>query len=207
MKGVSSIRPALLVPENASPQAIHRPRSGREIERQSGFSLVEVSIVTAIVLLLAILGLPAVGHYIIENKVPKVGEELARYMLQTQVNAPAGIAEPYAQIATRNFANTVRGSPLFSVTGTEAAPQVMHGLGADGQVSVAPVSLGLGFSVTLTNVSDVACPSIASVMQRVSDSVSIGGVVVKDDATPYSALAAEAECTPGENNTFVFSIG
>jgi prepilin-type N-terminal cleavage/methylation domain-containing protein len=35
--------------------------------RQRGFSLMEVSIVTAIVLLIAIVGVPAIGGYFIEN--------------------------------------------------------------------------------------------------------------------------------------------
>ena len=48
---------------------------------QRGFSLVEVAVVTAIVLLLAIIGIPAIGNYLVENKVPKVGEELARFVL------------------------------------------------------------------------------------------------------------------------------
>ena len=39
--------------------------------RQRGFSLMEVSIVTAVVLLIAIVGIPAIGAYVIENKVPK----------------------------------------------------------------------------------------------------------------------------------------
>ena len=48
--------------------------------RQRGFSLMEVSIVTAVVLLIAIVGIPAIGAYVIENKVPKVGEELQRFV-------------------------------------------------------------------------------------------------------------------------------
>ncbi|MNG37211.1 hypothetical protein D3C84_1244910 [compost metagenome] len=48
--------------------------------RQQGFSLMEVSIVTAIVLLIAIVGIPAIGSYVIDNKVPQVGEDMLRFV-------------------------------------------------------------------------------------------------------------------------------
>src|SRR5690606_40800923 len=101
---------------------------------QQGFSLIEVSIVTAIVLLLAIIGVPAIGGYVVENKVPKVGEELARFILQTKVNAPNGSTTPYAGIATSNFANLVQDSSIFSVQGADATVKVLHGLGTEGEV-------------------------------------------------------------------------
>ncbi|CAM5411457.1 type 4 pilus major pilin [Eoetvoesiella caeni] len=176
---------------------------------QRGFSLIEVSIVTAIVLLLAIISIPAIGGYVIENKVPKVGEELARFILQTKVNAPNGSATPYADIDTRHFAKLVRDSSIFSVSGTDTATRVLHGLGGNGEVLVAPAESGTAFSITLSGVNNVACPSIASIMQRVSESITIAAegqaaAVVKDPATPYSALTAEAQCAQGDVNTFVF---
>ncbi len=179
---------------------------------QQGFSLIEVSIVTAIVLLLAIIGVPAIGNYVVENKVPKVGEELARFILQTKVNAPNGPAQPYDGIDISNFANMVRDSSIFSVAGEGASARVLHGLGADGEVEVAANESGGGFSITLHNVSHAACPSIASVMQRVSDSITIapqdGAATVVKDITQniqYSALATESKCAQGDVNTFVFT--
>lgn len=177
---------------------------------QQGFSLIEVSIVTAIVLLLAIIGVPAIGGYVVENKVPKVGEELARFILQTKVNAPNGSTTPYAGIATSNFANLVRDSSIFTVSGTDAAVKVLHGLGSDGEVSVAEAQSGAAFSITLSRVHNAACPSIASVMQRVSDTMTVAAqgqaaVTIKDDSTHYSALAAESRCVKGDVNTFVFT--
>src|SRR3546814_18658334 len=103
---------------------------------QKGFSLIEVSIVTAIVLLLAIIGVPAIGGYVVENKVPKVGEELARFILQAKVNAPNGYDTPSDGIATINFANLVRDYSVFAVSGADASTKVLHGLGTEGQVSV-----------------------------------------------------------------------
>lgn len=176
---------------------------------QRGFSLIEVSIVTAIVLLLAIIGVPAIGGYVVENKVPKVGEELARFVLQTKVNAPNGSSTPYAGITTSNFANLVRDSSIFSVTGTEPSVKVLHGLGTNGEVAIAEAESGAAFSISLSNVHNAACPSIASVMQRVSDTITVAAqgqsaVTIKDDSTHYSALNAESNCAKGDVNTFVF---
>lgn len=177
---------------------------------QQGFSLIEVSIVTAIVLLLAIIGVPAIGAYVVENKVPKVGEELARFVLQTKINAPNGSSTPYSGIGTLNFANLVRESSIFSVTGTDPSIKVFHGLGTDGEVTVAAAESGAGFSITLSKVHNAACPSIASVMQRVSDAITVASdqqatVTIKDDSTPYSALSTESQCGKGDVNTFVFT--
>lgn len=177
---------------------------------QQGFSLIEVSIVTAIVLLLAIIGVPAIGGYVVENKVPKVGEELARFILQTKVNAPNGSSTPYTGIATSNFANMVHDSSIFTVSGAGATTKVLHGLGTGGELSVAETDSGAAFSITLSKVHDAACPSIASVMQRVSDTITVAsdgqvGATVKDDSTHYSALAAESYCAAGAVNTFVFT--
>jgi len=179
--------------------------------REQGFSLIEVSIVTAIVLLLAIIGIPAIGGYVVENKVPKVGEELVRFILQTKVNAPNGSTTPYAGIGTLNFANLVRESSIFSVSGADSSIRVTHGLGSGGELTVAPQSAGAAFAITLSNVNNAACPSIASVMQRVADTITVApdgeaAAVVKDETTPYSALTTETQCSKGDANTFVFSM-
>jgi len=178
--------------------------------RQHGFSLVEVSIVTAIVLLLAIIGLPAIGSYVVENKVPKVGEELARFIMQTQVNAPNGSATPYAGIGTDNLARLVRDSSIFSVSGDGSGSRVLHGLGLDGEAIVEEALAGAAFTITLSNVNHAACPSIASIMQRVSDVITIASegqaaTIVKDASTRYSALSTESRCVKGDVNTFVFT--
>ncbi|NYT61339.1 prepilin-type N-terminal cleavage/methylation domain-containing protein [Alcaligenaceae bacterium] len=179
---------------------------------QQGFSLIEVSIVTAIVLLLAIIGVPAIGSYVIENKVPKVGEELARFILQTKINVSHGSSQPYADIDISNFANLVRDSSIFSVSGTGPTIKVLHGLGTGGDVDVAANAARNAFSITLHKVNNAACPSIASVMQRVSDSITITSLngataVVKDTEQniQYNALTTETKCAKGDVNTFVFT--
>lgn len=180
--------------------------------RQRGFSLIEVSIVTAIVLLLAIIGIPAIGGYVVENKVPKVAEELARFILQTKVNGPNGSATPYAGIGTDHFANLAYDSSIFTVTDNGGSKTVYHGLGADGDVSISEASAGAAFTITLNKVNNAACPSIASVMQRVVNQITVQpdsgtAVTVKSPTQTYNALSTESACSKGDVNTFVFTAG
>lgn len=192
--------------------SVHNIKVRRTHGNQQGFSLVEVSIVTAIVLLLAIIGIPAIGGYVVENKVPKVGEELARFILQVKINAPTGDVQPYTNIDTSHFASAVRDSSIFSVSGVGAAAKVMHGLGTDGRVTVSPAQAGEKFSIMLSNVNHAACPSIASVMQRVVDTITVAAdgqaaYTAKDVDTPYNALTAQGKCVAGDLNTFEFTAG
>ncbi|MGB6006835.1 type 4 pilus major pilin [Castellaniella sp.] len=183
-------------------------RAASRQQAQRGFSLIEVSIVTAIVLLIAVIGIPAIGGYVLENKVPKVGQELARFVMHTRVNAGTSGDPPYAGIGTTNLATMVADSTVL----TRAADgTILHGLGGGGAIEVEPDDAGAGFLLRLSRVNHVACPSIASVLQRVADRITVsadGGATrtVKDDATPYSALSAESACAKGDANQFVFYV-
>jgi len=197
--------------------------SPRQYSAQRGFSLVEVSIVTAIVLLIAIIGMPAIGSYVIENKVPRVAEELQRFVARVKVNAQGAGPAPYGGLSTAALANALKDSSVISVSGQGRVAVVAHGLGGNGTagngtISVAPTavaagSAGSGFTLTLTNVSNAACPALASALQRVAEIITVegtaGAVLVKDaTATPplaYSAAATESQCAAGDRNTFVFT--
>lgn len=187
--------------EASAPEAARR-------RAQGGFSLIEVSIVTAIVLLIAVIGIPAIGGYVLENKVPKVGQELARFVMHTRVNAGTSGDPPYAGIGTSNLVSMVADSTVLTRTADGA---ILHGLGGGGTVEVEPDDAGAGFLLRLQRVNHVACPSIASVLQRMADRITVsadGGAArtVKDDATPYSALSAESACARGDANQFVFHV-
>lgn len=175
---------------------------------QRGFSLIEVSIVTAIVLLIAVIGIPAIGGYVMENKVPKVGQELARFVMHTRVNAGTSGETPYDGIGTQNLAALVADSTVLTMA---ADGSVLHGLGGGGSVEVEPTDAGTGFLLRLRQVNHVACPSIASVLQRVADRIIVSSdagpaQTVKDANIVYSALAAESACTKGDVNQFVFHV-
>lgn len=183
---------------------------GRDVAAQQGFSLIEISIVTAIVLLLAIIAIPAVGAYVVENKVPRVGEELARFVLQTQINAQPGNQAPYADIDTANLARMVSGSTVLSIREAGGTVVVNHGLGSDGTITVTPGATGDSFMLTMSKVSHAACPALASVLQRVMDTITISpeggsGGTVKSASIEYNALQAESRCGRGDVNTFEFT--
>ncbi|HEX7386156.1 MAG TPA: type 4 pilus major pilin [Castellaniella sp.] len=178
------------------------------LQQQRGFSLVEVSIVTAIVLLIAVIGIPTIGSYVLENKVPKVGQELARFIMYTRVNAGTSGESPYEGLTTRNLASMVTDSAVLSRLSDGT---ILHGLGGRGTIEVEPVDSGAGFLLRLRDVSHVACPSIASVMQRVADRIQVSSdagslQTVKDVDVPYSALATESACGRGDVNHFVFYV-
>ncbi len=189
---------------------MHAGKIGRTATRraQEGFSLIEVSIVTAIVLLIAIIGIPAIGGYVMENKVPKVGQELARFVMHVKVNAGTVADAPYTGIATANLATMIADSTVLMAA---ADGTVLHGLGAGGTVEVEPADAGEGFLLRLNQVNHVACPSIASVLQRVADRIvvtaqSAAPQTIKDADVVYNALAAESACAKGDVNQFVFHV-
>lgn len=185
-----------------------RRSARRRMAGQEGFSLIEVSIVTAIMLLIAVIGIPAINSYVMENKVPKVGQELARFVVHVRVNAGTSTATPYRDIDTSSLASMVGDSTVLTLSGTDT---VLHGLGGAGTVEVASTDGGLGFVLRLDQVNHVACPSIASVLQRVADRILVGSngqalQTVKDESVSYSALAASAACARGNVNQFEFHV-
>lgn len=107
-------------------QVLAQSRAARRRLGQAGFSLVEVSIVTAIVLLIAVIGIPAIGGYVMENKVPRVGQELARFVMHARVNAGTSGDVPYEHIATANLAAMVADSTILTLASDGA---VLHGAG------------------------------------------------------------------------------
>ena len=203
-------------------QSPNRPAA--DAGRQSGFSLIEISIVTAIIMLIAIVGIPAVQSYVIENKVPRVAEEIQRFVARVKANTHGFGATPYAGIDVGTLANALRTSSVVAVTGQGTAATIAHGLGGAGNsgkgvILVAPHALaggagGSAFTVTFTNVNQAACPGLASILQRIAEVVSIAGqagpMVVKDTSfepgTAYNAMLADAQCATGDRNTFTFTV-
>jgi len=183
------------------------------LKRQAGFSLIEISIVAVILLIAAVIGIPAINGYIIENKVPHVGRELQRFIAGARTTAEGLGATPYTGIGTPQLINAMRTSSVLSVTGTGTNARVLHSIGAsDGDVTVAPGTLttaGDAMTITVNKVNSAACPGLATVMQKVSESITINGTSVKAPGTggtvgAYNANSAQAACTSGDTNTFVF---
>ena len=196
----------------------------RAFQLQRGFSLIEISIVTTIMMLLAIVGIPAIQGYVVESKVPRVAEELQRFVARLKVTTHGYGASPYSSVDTRVLANALRGSSVVAVSGEGAGAEVAHGLGGSGVsgrgvIRISPYALsgapsGSAFLLTLNDVNHAACPGLASILQRIADVVRISGtagpVTVKDSlhqpVAAYNPLLADAQCISGDRNSFDFVI-
>jgi type IV pilus assembly protein PilA len=190
--------------------------------QQQGFSLVEVSIVTALMIILAIVGVPALQSYVIENKVPKVAGDLQRFVSRMKVAGLGGGAVPYQTIDQRVLINGMRSASVVSVVGDGAGAEVAHGLGGlgragNGIIEVAPEAVpglpqGSAFSLTLKNINHAACPSLVTTMQRMASVIKVTGsagtVEVKnilvEPVREYQAILADAQCERGDRNSFMF---
>jgi hypothetical protein len=196
----------------------------RRLTAQRGFSLIEISIVTTLMMLIAIIGIPAIQGYVIENKVPRVAEEIQRFVARMKANTNGFGASPYLGLDTGALANALRSSSVVAVTGFGPRASVAHGLGGTGHsgrgvMSVEPQAVpgalsGSAFSLTLNDVNQAACPALASILQRLAEVVTIAGAggptMVKNSLTephmPYNPMLADAQCVSGDRNTFVFTI-
>jgi hypothetical protein len=190
-----------------------------KLQRQYGFSLIEISIVTTIMMLLAIVGIPAIQGYVVESKVPRVAEELQRFVARLKVTTHGFGASPYAGVDTRVLANSLRGSSIVAVSGDGAHGLGGQGISGRGVIRIAPYALsgapvGSAFLLTLNDVNHAACPGLASILQRIAEVVTISGsggpVRVKDHLhepiSPYNPLLADAQCLNGDRNVFEFVI-
>lgn len=204
------------------PFALIGRRYGEPRARQLGFSLVEVSIVTALMVILAIVGIPALQDYVIENKVPKVASDLQRFVARMKVAGIGGSDSPYANVDRQVLVNGMRGSSAVTLRGEGAGAVVVHGLGGqgisgNGEIMVAAAAvpgqpMGSAFSLTLDHVNHAACPMLATTLQRMASEVTVDGksgrVVVKNDfSSPpmaYQPVLADAQCQRGDSNRFVF---
>lgn len=179
-------------------------------DKQAGLSLIEVSVVTAIVLLLAIISVPAVNAFVIENRVPKVAESVARFAINQSLNSPAFDGQPYQGVNNALFVNQLGDSSVFSSSQAGAATRIWHGLGKDGELFVESVQNGSAIEVRFENVNYAACPGLASVLQQVAREIAVGQgsavTKVKSSSTDYSAVQTQVLCEKGDSNTFVFTI-
>lgn len=191
---------------------------------QRGFSLIEISIVTTIMMLIAIVGIPAIQGYVIESKVPRVAEEIQRVVARLKASTHGFGSMPYAGIDSSTLVNTLRSSSVVSVTGKGADASVAHGLGGlgtngRGVIEASPSStvgapIGSAFSLTFNDVNHAACPALASILQRIAETVTISGQsgpatvknVTSEPPMPYNSILADAQCASGDRNTFVFTI-
>lgn len=207
---------------NAAVNTKLRAKAGPRYSVETGFSLVEVSIVTALMVILAIIGVPALQAYVIESKVPKVAADMQRFVSRMKVAALGGGLAPYASIDQRALINGMRSAAVIAVQGEGQKADVAHGLGGQGRgdsgtVSIWPdtvpgMPVGSAFRLTLTHVNHAACPMLVTAMQRMASVITVAGngasVPVKNDflvpPLRYQPVLADAQCARGDSNQFVF---
>lgn len=194
------------------------------LKRQLGFTLVEISVVSIILVVLVALAVPAINSYMIGGRVPTAGQDLTRAIVSLkQQAADNSSATPFASVPgiEKLLANT-----NFTVSGTT----VSHSLGdAAGEVTLAAVGTGAAAQLTVWGLHPSACPSLASSMSRAADAIEVGQAgtaaapaaptaassmpsttstaVVKVPTVAYNAMAAQTACnTDGNHNYMRFYV-
>lgn len=193
-------------------------RTNRAAYRQLGqFSLAEVAVVAALLILAVVFGVPAVSGFLVEMRVPYASGELQRFMARTRVLGESDTVTPYANITTSsNLVPSLQGSSVFRVSNTTVAHRLGgSGVGSNGTITLAPAALGGGamgsaFSITLTNVNLKACPTLASTLNSVAETISVNGTAAKalgsnNEVGAYDPSTAQGLCEKGDSNTFVFA--
>ncbi|KNE28630.1 MULTISPECIES: hypothetical protein [Achromobacter] len=203
-------------PNTANRRAIQRAASNN-LRRQGGWSLIEIGAVIAIVIFLVVVNYPSIKGYFIQGRVPAAAGELQRFMSTARIMGEGDTATPYASINNaQNLAPSMRDSTVFKVTGSTVAHRLGGtGVGSNGTITIAPAALGGGasgsaLSLTVTNVNHRACPVLASIMNGVSEMISVNGTVAKtlganNESGSFNAVTAQDLCVNGDNNTFVFA--
>lgn len=203
-------------PNTANRRAIQRA-AANNLRRQGGWSLIEIGAVIAIVIFLVVVNYPSIKGYFIQGRVPAAAGELQRFMSTARIMGEGDTATPYASINNaQNLAPSMRDSTVFKVTGSTVAHRLGGtGVGSNGTITIAPAALGGGasgsaLSLTVTNVNHRACPVLASIMNGVSEMISVNGTVAKtlganNESGSFNAVTAQDLCVNGDNNTFVFA--
>ncbi|WP_157838849.1 type 4 pilus major pilin [Achromobacter sp. DH1f] len=174
-----------------------------------GFTLVEFGVVLVLVAIVAIYSIPRVDAYLIDGKVPKVADDLRRFMARSRVNGAAA-ADPNVAFQSgtqRAFALALNGSTTLSSNTTTFV--VQHNLGSGGVVRYSPSDGGRGYTLTLDKVHNIACAPLTGILARDASKISINGQELKNTETPvnFNATNADAACVEGEANTIVFTVG
>jgi type IV pilus assembly protein PilA len=187
------------------------PNSRSINKAQRGFTMIELIVVIGIIALLAILATPYARSMIIDGKVPTTATDVTKTITKLRNNFANQGTTPYTSITTAGFANIARGLvSALNVSGSGTGATVTHDIGSTGAtVAVAAGTIttaGDSFTVTMNNVNEAACPSLASQLSKSSEVIMINGTAVKAVGGTYQGGTAGGACTTGDGNTFVFTF-
>ena len=178
--------------------------------KQKGFSLAELSLYIAIVIILSVAAIAGYKAFVISGRVSTMATELQRIGQRLTLNADGMGATPYTTLTTDEVCNIARGGAIITSAGTGNGTTCTHSLVAfgSGNVSATPgtvINAGDAWTIQVDNVSSFACPDLGATMNRSVVVISINGTVVKPANGTFNAAAAAAACTLLDTNQFQFT--
>lgn len=180
------------------------------IRLQRGFTLIELSVVALILLVLAVVGIPAIQDLMVENRAPAAAKDLQSAVQKMRMaRASSGAsATPYSSVSIAELGAMLRNTS-YEVTGNPATA-VAHPIGSGAAAATTAIAVGTlttagdSFVVSLADVAGQACSSFASTFGRQAEGISItpnGGsaATVKAAGGTFNAQLAQTTC--GARNT------
>lgn len=201
----------------------HLP-SHASLRRQSGFTLIELSVVAIILVVLSALAVPQIREQIIAGRISSSGQDITRAIVRLkEAAALTPTATPFASLPS---VDKLFSASNFKVSG----PLVSHDLGdPSGGILLSSLSAGAAAVLTVWGLHPATCPALANVVSKVADAIEVGtagsadapaapvapgamptttgGGVVKAAFGKYDAAAAAAACAvSGQHNYMRFYV-
>jgi prepilin-type N-terminal cleavage/methylation domain-containing protein len=178
-------------------------------KNQTGFTLIELIIVIAIIGLLAFALTPIFNNYLVSVNITPVSKDLNLYAITKKTSGQqSDDGDPYTGITQASFANAMDKTHLRVASGSDV---VRHKLGGGDAGTVTIAETGTQFTLTASKLAAAACPDFITQMELNAWKVTLNGTTVKasDDnnnlTTAYSVNKAQAVCNKGDTNEAVFT--